>query len=36
MMASEYKKRGGEYTTSKENGQSESQKHLNEWTNEEK
>lgn len=35
MMASEYKKRGGSYTTDKETGQDKSQKHLNEWTNEE-
>ena len=34
MMASEYKKRGGGYTTDKSN-QDESQKHLNQWTNEE-
>ena len=33
-MASEYKKRGGGYTTDKSN-QDESQKHLNQWTNEE-
>ncbi|CAG8084493.1 unnamed protein product [Penicillium salamii] len=35
MMASEYKKRGGEYNTTKEEGQSESQKHLDDWTKEE-
>ncbi|KAK9852193.1 uncharacterized protein MYU51_008535 [Penicillium brevicompactum] len=34
MMASEYKKRGGDYNTSKEEGQSESQKHLDNWTKE--
>ena len=34
MMASEYKKRGGGYTTDKSD-QDESQKHLNQWTNEE-
>lgn len=34
-MASEYKKRGGDYNTSKEEGQSESQKHLENWTKEE-
>lgn len=33
-MASEYKKRGGGYTTSKDEGQDESQKHLNQWTSE--
>ncbi|KAJ5549690.1 hypothetical protein N7535_002373 [Penicillium sp. DV-2018c] len=35
MMASEYKKRGGGYNTSKEEGQTESQKHLENWTKEE-
>ncbi|KAJ5129150.1 uncharacterized protein N7515_005189 [Penicillium bovifimosum] len=35
MMASEYKKRGGGYKTSKEEGQTESQKHLENWTKEE-
>lgn len=35
MMASEYKKRGGSYTTDKETGQDESQKHLSNWTDEE-
>lgn len=35
MMASEYKKRGGEYNTTKDEGQSESQKHLDNWTKEE-
>ncbi|CAG8930035.1 unnamed protein product [Penicillium salamii] len=35
MMASEYKKRGGDYNTTKEEGQSESQKHLDDWTKEE-
>ncbi|CAI7666538.1 unnamed protein product [Penicillium bialowiezense] len=34
MMASEYKKRGGDYNTTKEEGQSESQKHLDQWTKE--
>lgn len=34
-MASEYKKRGGGYTTDKETGQTESQKHLSEWGDEE-
>ena len=34
MTASEYKKRGGSYTTSKEEGQSKSQKHLQQWTDE--
>src|SRR3954451_23396225 len=34
MMASEYKKRGGGYNTSKE-GKDESQKHLDKWTKEE-
>lgn len=34
-MASEYKKRGGSYTTDKETGQDESQKHLSQWTEEE-
>ncbi|KAJ5557466.1 hypothetical protein N7494_001381 [Penicillium frequentans] len=33
MMASEYKKRGGSYNTSKED-QSESQKHLDQWSKE--
>ncbi|EPS31939.1 hypothetical protein PDE_06898 [Penicillium oxalicum 114-2] len=35
MMAAEYKKRGGDYTTDKETGQDESQKNLNQWTEEE-
>ncbi|CDM29967.1 hypothetical protein DTO013E5_8326 [Penicillium roqueforti] len=35
MMASEYKKRGGGYNTTKEEGQTESQKHLDNWTKEE-
>ncbi|KAJ5587997.1 uncharacterized protein N7459_003762 [Penicillium hispanicum] len=35
MMASEYKRRGGSYNTSKEEGQNQSQKHLEQWTNEE-
>ncbi|CAG8423965.1 unnamed protein product [Penicillium salamii] len=35
MMASEYKKRGGDYNTTKEEGQTESQKHLDNWTKEE-
>jgi hypothetical protein len=35
MMAAEYKKRGGSYNTTKEEGQSESQKHLDNWTKEE-
>lgn len=35
MMASEYKKRGGSYNTSKEEGQSESQKNLDKWSQEE-
>ncbi|RAO70379.1 uncharacterized protein BHQ10_006391 [Talaromyces amestolkiae] len=35
LMASEYKKRGGSYTTDKETGQDESQKHLSKWTEEE-
>lgn len=35
LMASEYKKRGGSYTTDKETGQDESQKHLSQWTEEE-
>ncbi|KAJ5298057.1 hypothetical protein PENANT_c039G07191 [Penicillium antarcticum] len=35
MMASEYKKRGGGYNTSKEDGKDESQKHLDKWTKEE-
>ncbi|KAJ5490636.1 hypothetical protein N7453_011461 [Penicillium expansum] len=35
MMASEYKRRGGGYNTTKEKGQTESQKHLDTWTNEE-
>ena len=34
MMASEYKKRGGGYTTDKSQ-QDESQKHLDKWTDEE-
>ncbi|KAK7521976.1 hypothetical protein IWZ03DRAFT_435472, partial [Phyllosticta citriasiana] len=34
MMASEYKKRGGDYTTSKDE-QDQSQKNLSEWTDEE-
>ncbi|KAJ5112910.1 hypothetical protein N7456_001444 [Penicillium angulare] len=34
MMAAEYKKRGGSYNTSKEEGQSETQKHLDQWTKE--
>ncbi|CAG8237316.1 unnamed protein product [Penicillium salamii] len=34
MMASEYKKRGGDYNTTKEEGQTESQKHLDSWTKE--
>lgn len=34
MMASEYKKRGGRYTTDKKD-QDESQKHLSEWIEEE-
>lgn len=34
MMASEYKKRGGGYNTTKEEGQDESQKHLDQWTKE--
>ncbi|OKL55920.1 hypothetical protein UA08_08828 [Talaromyces atroroseus] len=34
LMASEYKKRGGSYTTDKETGQDESQKHLSQWTDE--
>ncbi|KAJ5160751.1 uncharacterized protein N7482_007755 [Penicillium canariense] len=34
MMASEYKKRGGDYTTDKDN-KDESQKHLQQWTEEE-
>jgi hypothetical protein len=34
MMASEYKKRGGEYTTDKKD-KDESQKHLDNWTEEE-
>lgn len=33
-MASEYKKRGGGYNTTKEEGQDESQKHLDQWTKE--
>lgn len=33
-MASEYKKRGGGYNQSKEEGQDESQKHLDDWTKE--
>lgn len=33
MMASEYKKRGGSYNTSKDD-QSESQKHLDQWSKE--
>jgi hypothetical protein len=35
MMASEYKKRGGGYNTSKEEGKDDSQKHLDKWTKEE-
>jgi hypothetical protein len=35
MMAAEYKKQGGGYNTTKEEGQSESQKHLDNWTKEE-
>jgi hypothetical protein len=35
MMAAEYKKRGGGYNTSKEEGQDESQKHLDKWGKEE-
>ncbi|KAG0152701.1 hypothetical protein PDIDSM_2506 [Penicillium digitatum] len=35
MMASEYKRRGGSYNTAKEEGQTESQKHLDNWTKEE-
>ncbi|KAB8273278.1 hypothetical protein BDV30DRAFT_210741 [Aspergillus minisclerotigenes] len=35
FMASEYKKRGGDYTTSKEEGQDESQKSLENWGKEE-
>ena len=35
MMASEYKKRGGGYTTDKDQGQDESQKNLSKWTEEE-
>ncbi|CAG7928027.1 unnamed protein product [Penicillium olsonii] len=35
LMASEYKKRGGDYNTTKEEGQSESQKNLDKWTKEE-
>ncbi|CAI7572613.1 unnamed protein product [Penicillium manginii] len=34
LMASEYKKRGGGYNQSKEEGQDESQKHLDDWTKE--
>ncbi|KAJ5260534.1 hypothetical protein N7478_012139 [Penicillium angulare] len=34
MMAAEYKKRGGSYNTSKEEGQSETQRHLDQWTKE--
>ena len=34
-MASEYKKRGGDYTTDKETGQDESQKNLQKWGEEE-
>lgn len=34
-MASEYKKRGGSYTTDKETSQDSSQKHLSNWTEEE-
>ncbi|KGO67456.1 hypothetical protein PITC_009070 [Penicillium italicum] len=34
MMASEYKRRGGSYNTTKEEGQTESQKHLDTWTKE--
>ncbi|KAI9694484.1 MAG: hypothetical protein M1822_000100 [Bathelium mastoideum] len=35
MMASEYKKRGGGYTTDKDQGQDESQKNLQKWGEEE-
>ena len=35
FMASEYKKRGGKYTTDKESGQDDSQKNLSKWTDEE-
>ena len=35
FMASEYKKRGGSYTTDKETGQDESQKNLSKWSEEE-
>ena len=35
MMAAEYRRRGGGYNTTKEQGQSESQKHLDNWTKEE-
>ncbi|KAF4553520.1 Hypothetical protein D9617_6g092510 [Elsinoe fawcettii] len=34
MMASEYKKRGGEYTIDKKTGQDESQKNLSKWSEE--
>jgi hypothetical protein len=34
LTALEYKKRGGSYTTDKETGQDESQKHLSQWTEE--
>ncbi|KAI9709362.1 MAG: hypothetical protein M1820_003482 [Bogoriella megaspora] len=35
MMASEYKKRGGDYNTDKDSGQDESQKNLSKWGEEE-
>lgn len=35
FMAQEYKKRGGDYTTDKSNGQDESQANLSKWTEEE-
>ncbi|KAJ5086257.1 hypothetical protein NUU61_007564 [Penicillium alfredii] len=35
LVASEYKKRGGNYTTSKDQAQDASQKHLDQWTKEE-
>ncbi|KAE8391996.1 hypothetical protein BDV23DRAFT_182112 [Aspergillus alliaceus] len=35
LMASKYKKRGGDYATSKEEGQDESQKSLDQWGKEE-
>ncbi|CAI7639661.1 unnamed protein product [Penicillium glandicola] len=35
MMASEYKRRGGGYNITKEEGQTKSQKHLENWTKEE-